>query len=117
MGAQADRVRGRRLQRRRRRHFAAHPLCARCGRRPATELDHIVPICRGGRDGPPNLQGLCGACHAAKTRQDMGHRPTGCDTRGQPTDPAHPWHEGGREEKSQGTSRKPLATLSTTKVR
>jgi len=34
------------------------------------QADHIVPVAEGGGlTGPENFQWLCGACHAAKTRQ------------------------------------------------
>lgn len=73
-----SRIRGRRLQTRRRRYLAEHPLCARCdafGRTSeAVELDHVVPLAKGGTDDESNLQGLCVACHKAKTNEDFGHR-------------------------------------------
>lgn len=40
----------------------------------ATEVDHIVPLHKGGADKWHNLQGLCHDCHEDKTRADMGHR-------------------------------------------
>ena len=72
-----DRLRGRKLQERRERHFRRFPLCVHCEERHqisiATQLDHIVPLFKGGEDDYPNLQGLCDPCHDAKTAQDMGH--------------------------------------------
>ena len=57
-----------------------HPLCAECERngiiRAADELDHIVPV----RDNPDgfwdseNWQGLCRACHEAKTARENWHQ-------------------------------------------
>ena len=39
----------------------------------ATELDHIVPLCKGGNaTAESNLQGLCRDCHADKTAMDFG---------------------------------------------
>lgn len=35
------------------------------------ELDHIIPLHKGGLDGPPNLQMLCAQCHAEKTQDEM----------------------------------------------
>ena len=71
----APRITGRPLQRIRAEHFAKHPLCVACeaeGRTtPATQLDHIVPLFRGGRDDDTNRQGLCSECHAAKTLRDL----------------------------------------------
>lgn len=52
--------------------------CRKCGRvTESGEVDHIVPVARGGTDDPSNLQYLCGGpggCHAEKTRQEMGQR-------------------------------------------
>lgn len=41
----------------------------------ATEVDHIIPLHKGGTDTDDNTRNLCGPCHEAKTREDMGHRP------------------------------------------
>lgn len=61
--------------------FRQNPLCAMCkaeGRlSPATELDHKVPLFRGGKDfdeDPGQAQGLCAECHKNKTAQDLGYR-------------------------------------------
>lgn len=52
------------------------PLCAKCGG-PATEVDHIVPLHKGGAEALDNLQCLCHWCHKAKTRRDLaGSRAT-----------------------------------------
>ena len=72
------RLRGRKLQDRRSRWFSAYPLCVHCEKRGrvtlATELDHVTPLSRQGKDDESNLQGLCSPCHEAKTEQDMGYR-------------------------------------------
>jgi len=74
------RIRGRKLQAIREAHFRLHPLCVRCvdldarPLQPATELDHIVALCNGGRDVESNRQGLCPAHHLEKTAQDMGRK-------------------------------------------
>jgi 5-methylcytosine-specific restriction protein A len=47
-------------------------LCRACGRIGATEVDHIVPVARGGGWELANLQLLCGFCHQIKTRLDRG---------------------------------------------
>lgn len=50
--------------------------CAADGRTTvATEVDHILPLHKGGTDDLENLQALCGECHARKTARDMGRRP------------------------------------------
>ncbi len=46
------------------------PICRQCRREPSFAVDHVVPKARGGDDSMENLQGLCRACHAAKTAKD-----------------------------------------------
>lgn len=48
-----------------RRKIAGLP-CATCGRPPKSEVDHIIPISRGGDSSESNLQPLCGICNMAK---------------------------------------------------
>lgn len=73
-----ERIRGRALQEIRKRHFSKYPLCVMCqqaGRiKAAADLDHIIPIHKGGEDVPGNRQGLCADCHEKKTRADLGQR-------------------------------------------
>lgn len=74
------------------------PLCAHCRDidqvREWEELDHIIPLHKGGTDDLDNLQGLCVDHHAAKTRADMGHKASGaCDVMGHPIDPRHYWNK------------------------
>ncbi len=46
------------------------PLCRMCGK-PATIVDHIKPIKKGGSKlDEANLQPLCHSCHNFKTMQD-----------------------------------------------
>lgn len=63
-------------RRRRLLHLRANPLCVEClklGRTtPAVELDHIVPLHKGGADDETNVQGLCRPCHAAKSATERG---------------------------------------------
>ncbi|WP_374726411.1 HNH endonuclease [Herbaspirillum seropedicae] len=40
----------------------------------AVEVDHRIPLWRGGSNEPSNLQGLCKAHHDAKTAQEAGER-------------------------------------------
>ena len=74
-----ERIRGRKLQKIRMRHFTRHPLCVHCAAkgisRLAEELDHIKSLQAGGQDVESNRQGLCKACHEAKTIRDMQYRP------------------------------------------
>ena len=81
-----DRLRGRPLQKRNKRFLQEHPLCVMCEAKGrvsvAEEVDHIIPLYRGGADEWENLQGLCKACHAEKTARDMGYTVKGCDASG-----------------------------------
>lgn len=43
----------------------ANPACAYCGR-PATEVDHIVPVSQGGTNTIHNLAPACTACNRRK---------------------------------------------------
>ena len=76
------RLRGRKAVERRKRWLRENPLCVHCqaqGRvRAATELDHIVPLSRGGAEDESNLAGLCHQCHELKSLAEKGHkkRPT-----------------------------------------
>ena len=65
------RLRGRAGQRDRAQVLAEEPLCRVCqvaGRvSAAVEVDHVVPLSRGGTEARSNKQGLCRACHRAKS--------------------------------------------------
>lgn len=93
-----DRIRGRALQRIRARHLRLHPLCVTCQQRTppvvraATQLDHRVPLYKGGEETEENRQGLCDDCHREKTAADLGTTMRGCDTEGMPVDPRHHWN-------------------------
>ena len=82
------RTRGRAWLRIRSRQLRDHPLCATCLSRgfvtAAQEVDHVLPLFKGGTDAPANLQSLCVPCHEAKTRADLGLRSGGCDLFGSP---------------------------------
>lgn len=70
------RLRGRALDVRNTRLLRREPLCRRCRANnrvtAAEELDHIVPLAKGGADDESNLQPLCGPCHKIKTAEDFG---------------------------------------------
>jgi 5-methylcytosine-specific restriction endonuclease McrA len=81
--------------------FLARPenaLCRPCRERglvvASEATDHIVDHC-----GDPvlfwsedNWQPICWSCHSSKTRTGEPPRRKGCDARGVPLDPSHPWH-------------------------
>ncbi|MFF2406728.1 HNH endonuclease [Streptomyces sp. NPDC058092] len=39
------------------------------------DIDHVVPLARGGEDVDSNVQVLCKRCHKTKTAMDFGKRP------------------------------------------
>lgn len=70
------RKRGRALQKEREEWFHMHPLCAWPGCiSKARELDHIIPLAKGGADTASNKQGLCWTHHKIKTALDFNHKP------------------------------------------
>ncbi|MBP0589290.1 HNH endonuclease [Paraburkholderia sp. LEh10] len=51
--------------------------CAGCGRlwmASRDQIDHVIPLERGGSNDDANLQPLCDACHKAKTAAEAGAR-------------------------------------------
>ena len=93
-----NRIRGRILQRIRDYYFAQYPWCVSClshGKKVlATQLDHIVPLFKGGKDEDDNRQGLCDQCHDDKTREDLGWKQsTACDSDGNPLNSNHHWNK------------------------
>ena len=47
------------------------PICRICGKQPSNEVDHIIPIDKGGTSNRWNLRGTCKKCHSAKTRIEV----------------------------------------------
>ena len=70
---------GRPWQRVRQAIFAAGSLCRLCmakGRvAVAVEIDHEMPLAKGGTDDPANLRPLCADCHLNAGRAQFGRRP------------------------------------------
>ena len=51
--------------------------CTECGRAGRLEVDHTVPLQRGGDPWAlDNLQTLCRGCHLTKTRRENRREPT-----------------------------------------
>ena len=46
----------------------AEPRCRLCGA-PATEVDHILPVSRGGTDDRSNLRAVCRTCNLRRNAQ------------------------------------------------
>lgn len=69
------RTRGRRWVGMRHVVLIEEPVCRICGRKPSTQVDHIIPLCKGGTDIRSNLQGICNQCHEDKTAKDLNVRP------------------------------------------
>lgn len=42
-------------------------ICGYCGRRPATEVDHVIPDSEGGSNTLDNAKPTCEPCHTRKT--------------------------------------------------
>ncbi len=82
-----ERTRGRQWMTIRKRLLDNQPLCAMCSKKdiikPATEVDHIIPLFKSGTDDMDNLQALCSDCHKIKTLHDVT-RKTGCNIDGIP---------------------------------
>jgi len=82
-----------------------YPLCEQCMKQGrlevATVVDHNVGVSAGGNPFPPleELTSLCERCHNRKTRvhDQLGQEliDKGCDERGYPLDPRHPFFKGG----------------------
>lgn len=53
---------GRAWKRIRDKYIAQFPKCEMCGK-DATEVHHIVPLCKGGTSDKYNLMALCTECH------------------------------------------------------
>lgn len=77
-GTATKRWSGRKLTEWRARKLREEPLCRHCrqaGRvTAAAELDHVIPLERGGTYDDENICPLCADCHKAKTAKDRGYR-------------------------------------------
>lgn len=73
-----ERTRGSKWVKIRAKWLSAHPLCVMCEAKgyakPATQLDHIIPLWQGGKDDESNYQSLCDECHKDKTAEEARDR-------------------------------------------
>ena len=78
----SERGYGAEWQRIRRVFLRENPCCVLCGQ-PATDVDHIVPLSRGGTHDAENLQALCHSHHSQKTTRidNHGFKPHAKDVR------------------------------------
>jgi 5-methylcytosine-specific restriction endonuclease McrA len=52
-----------------------NPICESCGERLATEVDHRIPLSKGGaKFDRENLAATCGPCHWGKTAEENRER-------------------------------------------
>lgn len=74
----SERIRGRKGQEIRARRLLRQPLCVDCEAEGqtalATEVDHIVPLSKRGRDVDENCRALCKRHHQLRTAEQFGHR-------------------------------------------
>ena len=73
-------------------------LCQTCKRSGkltlAEQVDHIVPVSKGGGNEDVNLEGICSSCHRDKSRADRGLKPIAeFDVSGFPISPWHHWNK------------------------
>lgn len=58
----------------RNRYIQAHPWCVACLKQEkmtlAEEVDHILPLSRGGTHDERNLQSVCKSCHSRKSAKE-----------------------------------------------
>ena len=45
--------------------------CRLKGKLQEYDIDHVIPLCKGGKDDPSNFQAICPACHRRKTERDL----------------------------------------------
>jgi 5-methylcytosine-specific restriction protein A len=50
-------------------------ICLRLFLPSQVDIDHRIPLAKGGEDVDENVQILCKHCHKAKTAMDFGKRP------------------------------------------
>lgn len=69
-------------------------ICQVCHKLPATQVDHIIPLFKGGKDTDDNKQCICDECHNHKTIIERGGKyNAGVAVSGVPKDKAHHWNK------------------------
>ncbi len=68
-GSSTQRGYGYAWQQKRKAFLLRHPICRRCPAM-ATDVDHIIPLARGGSHDEFNLQSLCKRHHNEKTGRE-----------------------------------------------
>ena len=59
----------------------------------SSEVDHRVPLFKGGSNDDDNLAGVCHDCHTRKSAEERGYRSASRpDINGMPTNPNHHWY-------------------------
>ena len=70
-----DRIRGREHGRIRQRILVRDGAqCRKCGCGLDLEIDHVIPLSRGGQEADANRQILCSKCHEEKTKKEERDR-------------------------------------------
>jgi len=54
--------------------LAREPMCRICNNAVAEEIDHIVPLSKGGTNKIENLQPVCKSCHIDKSLVERNKR-------------------------------------------
>ena len=54
--------------------LAREPVCRICNNAAAEEVDHIIPLFKGGNNSIENLQPICKPCHIDKSLIERGKR-------------------------------------------
>lgn len=78
-------------------YLRTHPHCIGCEAR-GSENEAVYPVYRSGQeagDDDSNLDPFCHICLYVLTARAMGWPVRGCDVKGMPNDPNHPWNAEG----------------------
>jgi len=55
--------------------LATNPVCVLCLKAPATTLDHVIPLHRGGTNDWDNLRPACRSCNSRRGALEQHRRP------------------------------------------